>query len=302
MALQLRELLLPSYTVFVYSKAQEHLVGRDGIEACRSVFRDQATLVVLLFGAPWGDTPWTRVEEGAIQELAFEDGWEHLLFVRLRNADPTPKWVPKPHLYLDMSHFGLQELVGAIKLRLAELGTEARHVSPADRAAAQERRRQFEEETVELLRNKRGTYEEAFDALAQALRSEAASITTQTGWRVEVGHPLIKASQTAIAVAAQGQSVCITSMRRYVNSVDDTYLQVEEFDGPLTIDEIAKHFLTMKAPPSRRTQRADLRRLPELGWCWEIDGTPLAPQAAAERIIHLLLDRIEETQMPRGRR
>ncbi|HKC17437.1 MAG TPA: hypothetical protein VKC11_12100 [Steroidobacteraceae bacterium] len=66
LALQLQGALHPPHSVFVFPKAQEQLAGRDGVEAFRSVFRERAMLVVILYRPPWGDTPWTRVEKGAI--------------------------------------------------------------------------------------------------------------------------------------------------------------------------------------------------------------------------------------------
>ena len=76
--------------MFVLSKAQEQLAGRDGIEAFRTVFREQAQLVVILYRPPWGETPWTRVEKTAIEEFAHSEGWERLMFVRL-DTGPVPK-------------------------------------------------------------------------------------------------------------------------------------------------------------------------------------------------------------------
>lgn len=294
-ALALRDALQPPYQVFVYSKAQEQLVGRDGIEAFRSVFRERATLVVVLYGTPWGETPWTRVEKTAIEEFALETGWDHLLFVRLRSEDPVPKWVPKPHLHLDMARFGLPDLAGAIKLRVAELGTEARAVSPAERAAAQERRRQFDAETVELLRNRPGTYEGALHDLLEALKLEAAAVAQSTGWVVGAG----PAGLGGFAITAQRQSLQIISKRRYLNSVDDTYLEVLEFDGPLTIAEPGKQYWTIDEPRPSRTHRVALERLPELGWCWKVAQRILPPKAAAAAIIELLLDRIDAAQQQR---
>jgi hypothetical protein len=97
-ALNLKNALEPPLSVFVSSKAQEKLAGRDGNEAFRTVFREQAQLVVILYRPPWGETPWTRVEKMAIEEMTHEKGWERLMFVRL-DKSPVPKWVPKPHLY-----------------------------------------------------------------------------------------------------------------------------------------------------------------------------------------------------------
>jgi hypothetical protein len=295
LALALREALQPPYRVFVYSKAQEQLAGRDGIEAFRDVFRDRATLIVVLYGTPWGNTPWTRVEKTAIEEFALDSGWDHLLFVRLRTEDPVPKWVPKPHLHLDLVKFGLPDLVGAIKLRLAELGTEARPASPAERAAAQERRRRFDAETVELLRNRPGTYEAAANDLNEALKVEAAAVAQSTGWRVGAGQSTLD----GLAIVAQGQSLRVLSKRRYLNSIDDTYLEVLEYDGSLTIAEPGMRYGTLDEPQPRRTHKVVLERLPELGWCWKVGNRVLPPAAAAAAIIELLLDRIEVAQKRR---
>lgn len=288
-AITLRDALQPPFRVFVYSKAQEHLAGRDGVEAFRTVFREQSTLIVILYGLPWGETPWTRVEKTAVEELALEEGWEHLLFVRLRAEDAVPKWIPKPHLHLDLVRFGMSDLVGAIKLRLTELGTEARPVAPAERAAAQERRRQFDAETVELLRNRPGTYEAALHELLEALKAEAAKIAESAGWGVGAGPSTL----SGFAITAQGQSLRVTSKRRYLNSVDDTYLEVLEYNGELTIAEEGKQYWTLDEPQPSRTHRVDLRRLPDLGWCWQIGQRTLPRSAAAAAIIELLLDRIE---------
>ena len=266
-AIALREALQPPYRVFVYSKAQEHLAGRDGIEAFRAVFRERATLIVVLFRSPWGETPFTRVEKIAIEEFVLESGWEHLLFVQVGVSDAIPKWVPRPHLYLDLVRFSMPDLVGAIKLRLAELGTEARVPTPAERAVMQEKRRRFDAETVELLRRP-VTFETAANELIEAIGAQAAAV-------------------------AQGQSLRVVSMRRYLNSLDDCYLHVLEYDGPLTIAEPGQRYWTIDEPRPSRTHKVAPRRLPELGWCWKVGERVLPPSAAAAEIMRLLLDRIE---------
>jgi len=289
LAVQLRDALQPPYKVFVYSKAQEHLAGRDGVEAFREAFRECSTLVVMLYGAPWGETPWTRVEKTAIEEFALDEGWEHLLFVRLRAEDPVPKWVPNPHLHLDMVRFGMADLVGAIKLRLSELGTEARAVSPAERAAAQERQLRFDNETVDMLRNRQGAFEGAVHELLEALKVEAAAVAESAGWHVGVG----PAAVGGFAVTARDRSVRVRSRRRYINSVDDCELEVAVYDGALTIAAPGQAYWTIDEPAPTSTDIVPLRRIPELGWCWEVRGRALPHPAAAAAILQILLDRIE---------
>jgi len=53
LALHLLDALQPPHSVFVYSKAQEHLADRDAVEAFRAVFREYAPLVVILYTQPW---------------------------------------------------------------------------------------------------------------------------------------------------------------------------------------------------------------------------------------------------------
>jgi hypothetical protein len=52
LARQVAEALAP-LRVFVYSKAQEAIAGREGVEAFREVFRHQAQVAVVLFRPRW---------------------------------------------------------------------------------------------------------------------------------------------------------------------------------------------------------------------------------------------------------
>jgi hypothetical protein len=123
LALKLQEQLSESLSVFVYSKKQEQLAGTDGLESFRQAFFAQSRLVVVLYRNGWGKTPWTAVEELAIKERMFNGGWKHLLFVMLDKQSPYPAWLPETHIRLDYTRFA-NELVGAIKLRALELGSE----------------------------------------------------------------------------------------------------------------------------------------------------------------------------------
>jgi len=297
LALQLRDALQPPQSVFVYSKAQEHLAGRDGVEAFRTVFRERASLIVILYAPPWGETAWTRVEKTAIEEFAMEAGWEHLIFVRLKDDQPVPKWVPKPHLYLDLTTFTLQDLVGAIKLRLAELGIEAKPISPAERAAAQAKRRAFDAETIQLLGALPNDYNITVEGLTKAIEKVAKAVANETGWRVGAGPAAVLGG---FIVTAEGQTIQLVSMRKYTNTVDDAYLELREFDCGLTVAQPGQRYFLVKSPEPVRSRRIPIRRLPELGWCWEIDGRTLSIESAASTIMHVLLDRIDGEATPRG--
>src|SRR5258706_11560779 len=104
------------------------------------------------------------------------------MFVRLDPDAPVPTWVPKPHLYLDFTKYTLNDLVGAIKTRLVELGLQPQVVTPADRAAAIEKRRAFDEETRTLLGRSPAGFITATEALLEAIRGEATAVAERTGW------------------------------------------------------------------------------------------------------------------------
>jgi hypothetical protein len=293
LALSVRDALQPPLAVFVYSKAQEQLAGRDGIEAFRTVFREQAQLIVILYRQGWGETPWTRVERMAIEEFAHEQGWERMMFVRL-DTSPVPKWVPKPHLYLDYSRFTLADLAGAVKSRLIELDVEVKAVSPAERAAVLARQQAFDAETRRLLMNSPLEFLGAQDALLNALKDEAKAVSEQTGWQVAAGKGALIGG---FIVSAQGQGLQIVPQSLYQNSAREAYLSVREYGMNLTVEQPDMRYYATGPMAFLQTHRIDVRRLPEpLGWCWELNGRIYPPKEAARAIMQVLLDRIETAQ------
>jgi hypothetical protein len=291
LALQLKNLLEPQYSVFVYSKAQEELVGRDGIEAFRTVFLERSELIVVLFADPWGTTPWTIVEQDAIQERVIrKDGWDHLLFVRVREQ-AMPKWVPPSRLYMNLSRFSLTELAGAIKSKLLELGIDKAPPTPAARAAAIKIKHDFDAETLAILGRGSREYDEAVERLRECIAASASEIAKSTGWRVACGPAAILGGY---AVTCRGQSLRLESKRRYLNSTEDCYCELTEWDTGLTIQQPGQIYHWSDRPPSpRKTHRLTIRRLPELGWCWELDGRIRGAEDTAEAVLHILVSRIE---------
>ena len=61
---------------FIYSEQQKVLAGRDGEQLFNAVFGEKARVVVILFRKEWGQTPFTRIEETAIKNRAFDYGYD----------------------------------------------------------------------------------------------------------------------------------------------------------------------------------------------------------------------------------
>src|SRR5689334_17468170 len=81
LATQINDRIQDRYRTFLYSRAQEQLAGRDGEQKFNDVFGEQARTVAVLLRAEWGQTRWTRIEETAIRNRAFNQGYEFATFI-----------------------------------------------------------------------------------------------------------------------------------------------------------------------------------------------------------------------------
>src|SRR5664280_1260111 len=84
------------FSFFFFPRNQEELAGTNGMATMRDPFFESRVNVVL-FREPWGQTPWTRIEETAITERCLEKGWDSLVFVQLDSTHTVPKWLPRTH-------------------------------------------------------------------------------------------------------------------------------------------------------------------------------------------------------------
>lgn len=101
--------------------SQEDLAGTNGLESMKEPFADNSRVNVVLYREPWGQTPWTRVEQNAIQERCLH-GWDSLFFVTLDDASTLPKWLPPMHIRLNFASFGLEQAVRAINNAVQRCG------------------------------------------------------------------------------------------------------------------------------------------------------------------------------------
>lgn len=116
------------FDVFIYSKRQEDLAGTDGQNTFSETFKSKARTVIVLYREEWGDTKWTRVEETAIKDRWFNNGYDFLLLIPLENAE-LPSWYPETMIYYDFQSFGLEGLPAVIYSHLKRNGAEEKKSS-----------------------------------------------------------------------------------------------------------------------------------------------------------------------------
>jgi hypothetical protein len=109
---------------FIYTERQNELVGTDGMEMLSRLFAEEARVVVVMYRELWGETPWTRIEQDAMRNRAYDQGWDFLVFVILDKQVKLPAWLPKTRLMFGLERYGIDGLANVIEERVqAEGGT-----------------------------------------------------------------------------------------------------------------------------------------------------------------------------------
>jgi hypothetical protein len=129
---ELNALLIDQVITFYYAERQRELAGTDGEQSFGDVFEHQARIVVILFRAEWGQTPWTRIEETAIRNRAYNDGYDFVTVIPTVPGVQMPRWLPRTRLWLDKDRFGLKAAASIIQTRAEEAGSTVRRESVLD--------------------------------------------------------------------------------------------------------------------------------------------------------------------------
>jgi hypothetical protein len=156
LATQINDRLQGRYRTFLYPKEQEKLAGTDGEETFNAVFGQQARLVVVLLRAEWGSTPWTRIEQIAIKNRAYDKGYDFATFIVTVPGTLIPEWLPKTRIWYDLQRFGLDGAAAVIAARIQERGGDAVEETLAARTARLERAQRFNEEKDAFARSREG--------------------------------------------------------------------------------------------------------------------------------------------------
>jgi hypothetical protein len=138
---------------FIYSKKQEELGATDGEKKFNQVFFEESRIVVLLYRNGWGLTPWTRIEETAIKNRVFDNGWDFLILINLDPNSTLPKWIPQSYIWLDYPRFKSEGAIEVIDQKVKAAGGITRIENIEDRANRLKRLRNSQNEREEFLRS-----------------------------------------------------------------------------------------------------------------------------------------------------
>lgn len=296
LAKQLSE-LLDGLEVFVYEERQREIAGGDGMRVFRQTFRSRSRLNLVLYRDGWGQTPWTRIEETAIQERCLEDGWDTLLFIDVEAGVAVPDWLPDHRIRFPLHSHSIDELVETVLARLTVVGgddaaapTLAAPTGAIARAAQIADATAFARETEQLVRSPEGM-QQAFHYVNEVLRvlTEAVESMGERGLAVAAG-----GDQRHFVMRCQGVSM-VLNWQYYANSIDGCPLYFNIFRGAIpTPDEQQQGRSNFFNPQERGQFQYDIERVPDLGFCIRGQaGSALDVAAAADEIMGRFLDAYE---------
>jgi hypothetical protein len=227
---------LAGLKVFFYPHNQEELVGTNGIESMREPFL-ASRVNVILFRERYGNTPWTGVELSAIQDSCLKTRFQSLVFAQLDKDDQKPLWLPDTHIRCVLGDFTLDQLIGAIKLRVQERGGLVVKQSPlelAKRMRAEELLRQDEKRFFRDDPFIKETAAKVIDELMKQLMAQAKHISTEVGLHWTYGYEPEGAGIRA--VLKYGRVALEVWWRQvYTNVMEDVALECTEYNGPVLL-------------------------------------------------------------------
>ena len=227
LAVQIADELRDRYQVFLYSERQKELSGRDGVEQFSEVFREKARVCVVLFREGWGKTKWTRVEETAIKDRAFDKGWEFLVVVSLGTSN-APAWLPKTKIWFVLDRYGIPGAAAVIDARIQDQGGISGDETPSEKASRLSRAEELKIEREVFLESPDGFQlaQKELGELFNYIRDEVAQIkSNQNVISIDFNQ---KSSDECVVRSSKRNFVIIWS-KMFANSLRQSALVVREF-------------------------------------------------------------------------
>lgn len=281
--------------VFFYPRSQEELAGTNGLETMRSPFLEESRVVVVLYRKPWGETPWTRVEETAIQEGCLKHGWTRLFFIMLDKAGVPPTWVPTTHVRFNYADYGLEQAIGAIKARVQEVGGVIAAPSPIQRAALSKLETKYHKERSHLQSPySRDLVSPMIKELFTAIREISADVNAAGDVSIEFASDAVQChlrNRVSLLVTASQFGEPKLAVRSYDNrlSMGTEHLMYVGEEGPRLVRETA--FVP------------DINRAREYGWSAKAQQSSfLSHTALANHIVEQFIDLTEKCERQKFRR
>jgi hypothetical protein len=156
LALQIKKAMGQRVSCFVFTEEQKRLAASDGEVTLNAIFSKEACIVVILHRENWAKTKWTRLEETAIRNRGFDEGYDFLVFVPLDTVSP-PEWLPKNRISTKLDPWGIDGLASVIERKIQEYGGTIREETMLDKVRSVHAEIDGHAKRKHTLQNREGT-------------------------------------------------------------------------------------------------------------------------------------------------
>lgn len=228
-ALQLYSLLKDRVRCFIYTEEQKRLAGNDGEIEFNKVFFEEARIVVVLYNEKWGETSWSRIEETAIKNRGFDEGYDFVTFVPMDHSIP-PKWLAKNRIWVGLERWGVESAASVIEARIQDSGGDIKHTSIARtvRDSQDEIKKHIDRESILNSPEGLAMAHEELASLKGILGSEVNKIKEATPeWNIKFrDNP-----NSPFNIVSYAFQLSFHWHQRITNSLTEAYLHVVLHDG-----------------------------------------------------------------------
>lgn len=294
LAIELSDLLQGRVSTFLYSKSQEELAGADGEQRFNAVFAEQARSVVVLYRTGWGESPWTRIEQTAIRNRAYDHGYDFVKFIPLDDTPSVPKWLPRTQIWIGLRKWGAPAAAGVIEARVQELGGEPREETVSEKAARVERSIQFAEWRKDFLNSDGGV--NASNALFGLLVSEVQAEVEHLKSSAPTFGFSVKTTLRRLAIIGRGPGLLACWNYHYANSLSDAHLEISLWRGHPPWEGMM-HYEEQR---ELQKQKFLFDVLPSEQHCWVSSSANSRAYSSRELASHLLSCCIEQADKHRA--
>lgn len=231
---QLYELLRNRISCFIYFEEQKRLAGEDGERVFNSVFSQESSVVVILYNNDWGKTKWTRIEQTAIKNKGFDEGYDFVIIIPTQKDVVFPEWLPKNRIWIDLERWGIESAASVIETKVQQFGGEIKIESVADIASRAEKSITERKNREQLLDSGDGlklAFNEVQEIISEVHRHENQIKSQTDSW-----HFLVRNNnKNGVDIISFGFYLTFQFYQKYANSSDSAYLLIALHNG--TFDE-----------------------------------------------------------------
>ncbi len=290
LARQLNDLLSERLNTFAYFDRQEEIGGTDGEVTFNRVFGQEARIVAVLHRANWGTTPWTRIEETAIRNRGYDQGYDFVIMIPVDDKPFMPKWLPKTSIWIGLNRWGLTSAAAVIEARVQEAGGTLRNESPVQQASRISRQKANNELRLALINSEGGV--KRANAELNTLFAEMEKTTAEInaiGGNIEIACKRI--DERTINLHSWGYHVYISWTYPFSNSLDESALEIRTLKRePFPYRDSTPTILATDEFD------ADARLPDQFGWTHKREKRFFTSKLLADHCLKLLLTRLQKDQ------